>query len=580
MRRQTQREKLHERVRLLQVYEVFMRYGTDAAFDRGALGDVRRRMQNWLYRPEHPVEPLADPVKARLLLQELGPTYVKFGQIVSSRADSLPQEWEHELAKLQSDVKPFSAEEAREVVESELGAPPEKLYAHFSAKPLAAASLAQVHRATLEDGRDVVVKLQRPRIESKVKSDLQILRRAAHTMERRSASLRDIGIEQVVTEFGSTLLLELDYTIEAYNARRLAQNLAGIEGVHIPEIHRHLSTERVITMEFIDGVPATDRESIVGAGLDPVAIADAAVRASIKMLLIDGFFHADPHPGNVIVSLDTGVLTFVDTGMVGTLTLKQRFSLINLLTTAGQRDPLALAQALRGVSQPMEAPPRNGRAPDGGAFDRDFEQTITPMMDVEEGEKLQLAKIMSAALELLREHGLRPDPQLSLAMKAMTQAEEFTKVLYPPGSSASFVEKATAITRELVEQSITRDAVVGYARKQGMYAARQAAQNMPSLQEVAGLWIRQLRSGKFEVKVDTSDLDHQIDRVNDMARMSTWAIVVVGVLIGSAIAATAGTSGSLATIRHMALVSYAIATVIALLVVLVMGWRLIRGRRR
>ena len=138
MRRQTQREKLHERVRLLQVYEVFMRYGTDAAFDRGALGDFRRGMQNWLYRPEHPVEPLADPVKVRLLLQELGPTYVKFGQIVSSRADSLPQTWEHELAKLQSDVKPFSVEEAREVVESELGAPPERLYAHFSAKPLAA----------------------------------------------------------------------------------------------------------------------------------------------------------------------------------------------------------------------------------------------------------------------------------------------------------------------------------------------------------------------------------------------------------------------------------------------------------
>ncbi len=579
MRRQTQREKLHERVRLLQVYEVFMRYGTDAAFDRGALGDFRRGMQNWLYRPAHPVEPLADPVKVRLLLQELGPTYVKFGQIVSSRADSLPPDWEHELAKLQSNVKPFSAEEAREVVESELGAPPEKLYATFSAKPLAAASLAQVHRATLEDGRDVVVKLQRPRIEDKVKSDLQILRRAAHTMERRSGSARDIGIEQVVTEFGSTLVLELDYTIEAYNARRLAQNLAGIEGVHIPEIHRHLSAQRLITMEFIDGVPATDRESIVAAGLDPVAIADAAVRASIKMLLIDGFFHADPHPGNVIVSLDTGVLTFVDTGMVGTLTLKQRFSLINLLTTAGQRDPLALAQALRGVSQPMEATSRrDGDTPDGSAFDRDFERTITPMMDVEKGQTLQLAKIMSAALELLREHGLRPDPQLSLAMKAMTQAEEFTRVLYPPGSSASFVEKATAITRELVEQSITRDVVVDYARKQGMYAARQAAQNMPSLQEVAGIWIKQFRSGKFEVKVDTSDLDAQIDRVNDMARMSTWAIVIVGVLIGSAIAATAGTSGSLSTIRHMALISYAIATAIALLVILIMGWRLIRRR--
>jgi len=577
VRRQTQREKLRERARTLQIYEVFMRYGTDAAFDHGSLGDFRRWMQNRLYRPPVPVERLSTPVKVRLALQELGPTYVKFGQIVSSRASSMPLEWERELAKLQSQVAPFPPEEAREVIESELGAPPEKLYASFSPTPLAAASLAQVHRATLEDGREVVVKVQRPRIETKVTSDLQILRRAAHTMERRSASARDIGLEQVVTEFGGTLLLELDYTIEAYNARRLAQNLASVEGVHVPEIIRPLSRRRVITMEFIDGVPATHRDVIVAAGLDPVAIADAAVRASIKMLLIDGFFHADPHPGNVVVSLDTGVLTFLDTGMVGTLTLKQRFNLINLLTTAGRRDPLALAQALRSVSEPVET--RRGAVEvDARAFDRDFEQRITPLMDVEEGQKLEFARIMAVALDLLREHGLRPDPELSLAMKAMTQAEEFTRVLYPPGVSATFVEKATTMTRELVEQAVTKDAVVDYARKEAMFAARQAAQNLPSAQEIAGMWIKQLRSGKFEVKLDTSDLDLQLDRVSRMARLGAVAMIIVGVLIGSAIAATVGSAGSLSPIRHIALVSYAVATAIALLVILVMGWRLLRGR--
>jgi len=578
VRRQTQREKLRERARTLQLYEVFMRYGTDAAFDRGSLGDFPRWMQNRLYRPPVPVERLSTPVKVRLALQELGPTYVKFGQIVSSRASSMPLEWEQELAKLQSQVAPFPPEEAREVIESELGAPPEQLYASFSPTPLAAASLAQVHRATLEDGREVVVKVQRPRIENKVTSDLQILRRAAHTMERRSASARDIGLEQVVTEFGGTLLLELDYTIEAYNARRLAQNLAAVDGVHIPEIVRPLSGRRVITMEFIDGVPATHRDEIVAAGLDPVAIADAAVRASIKMLLIDGFFHADPHPGNVVVSLDTGVLTFLDTGMVGTLTLKQRFNLINLLTTAGQRDPLALAQALRSISQPVETRRDGTAAVDARAFDRDFEQRITPLMDVEEGQKLEFSRIMATALDLLREHGLRPDPALSLAMKAMTQAEEFTRVLYPPGTSATFVEKATAMTRELVEEAVTKDAVVGYARKEAMFAARQAAQNLPSVQEIAGMWIKQLRSGKFEVKLDTSDLDLQLDRVGRMARLGAVAMIIVGVLIGSAIAATVGSAGSLTPIRHVALVSYAVATAIALVVILVMGWRLIRGR--
>jgi siroheme synthase len=151
-------------------------------------------------------------------------------------------------------------------------------------------------------------------------------------------------------------------------------------------------------------------------------------------------------------------------------------------------------------------------------------------------------------------------------------------VLYPPGVSATFVEKATAMTRELVEDAVTKDAVVGYARKEAMLVARQAAQNLPSAQEIAGLWIKQLRSGKFEVKLDTSDLDLQLDRVGRMARLGAVAMIIVGVLIGSAIAATVGTAGSLDPIRHIALVSYAVATAIALLVILVMGWRLLRGR--
>jgi ubiquinone biosynthesis protein len=238
-------------------------------------------------------------------------------------------------------------------VQSELGAPPEQLYASFDPVPLAAASLGQVHRATLEDGSEVVVKVQRPRIEDKVRSDLRILAQAARTLERRTAWARELGVEQMIGEFGAALVRELDYTIEAYNARRLAQNLAAIEGVHVPEGFRQLSSRRVLTMEYVEGVPATRVDDIVAAGLDPVAIADAAVRASIKMLLIDGFFHADPHPGNVLVSLDTGVLTFLDTGMVGTLTLRQRFALINLLEPAGERDPLAIAKALRGLSQPL-----------------------------------------------------------------------------------------------------------------------------------------------------------------------------------------------------------------------------------
>jgi ubiquinone biosynthesis protein len=569
----TQRERVAERLRLLRVYEILLRYGSDAIFDRGAVGDVRRSMQTWLYQPDESLRRLRTPTKVRLLLQDLGPTYVKFGQIVSSRADALPSAWETELGKLQSDVRPFPADEARDLIVTELHAEPEELFESFDPRPLAAASLGQVHRATLQDGRDAVVKVQRPRIEEQVRSDLRILRQAAGTLERRTTWARELGLEEIVMEFGATLLLELDYTIEAYNARRLAHNLAGVAGVHIPEVVRPLSSSRVLTMEFVDGVRATDREAIVAAGLDPVEIADAAVRATIKMMLIDGFFHADPHPGNVVVGLGDGVVNFLDTGMVGTLTLRQRFSLINLLSTAAERDATELAKALVSLSRPI------GRAEvDEGRFEHDFERAIGPLMDVEDGEVLQLAKIMSRAVDLLREHELRPDPQLSLALKAMMQAEEFTKVLYPHGSSASFVDKATAMTEELVAKSLTRDAVVGFARRQALSAAREAAQHSPSVQEVAGIWLKQLRRGRFEVRVDASDLEPRIDQVHDIARLAVVALIVVGIVIASAIAATAGPMGSLDGLRRAALVTYAAATVVGASMICVLGWRLLRRR--
>lgn len=573
MRRETQRERMNERLRLLQVYEVLTRYASEAIFDRGSVGAFRRGVQTWLYSTDGPIERLEAPVKARLLLQELGPTYVKFGQIASSRAETMPSEWEHELAKLQSDVAPFPYDDVREIVADELGAPPEQVFAEFDPRPLAAASLGQVHRARLDDGRAVAVKVQRPRIEKQVRADLRILDRVARTLERRSAAAHESGVRGVVEEFGSTLLLELDYTVEAYNARRLARNLEGIGGVHVPGVIRRLSTSRVLTMEFCDGVRATGREAIAAAGLDPVAIADNAVRATIKMLLVDGFFHADPHPGNVVVDLETGVLTFLDAGMVGELTLKQRLNLIGLIFTAQGGDPLALAQSLRSLSVPFRA------SADDRAFEQAFVRRVGPMMDVPEGEKLPLAGMMTTALDLLRDSGYRPDPQLSLAIKAMTQAEEFTKALYPPGISSSFAEKASRMTRELLEEHVTADAIAGYAKRQALYAAREAAQNAPGVQEAAQMWLRQLMGGSLQLSLDTSGFDRQVDALRETTRWLIAALVLVGLLVASALAATTTLGGEWTHLGTFAMTTYAVTAVAALVAVLALGLRILRPRR-
>ena len=572
MRRETRQEQLAERLRLLQVYEVLMRYGTDSVFGRGRVGGLRRGVQSWLYSTNGPIEPIEPPVKARLLLQELGPTYVKFGQIASSRAETLPSAWEHELAKLQADVAPFPIEDVREIVADELGAPPEELFAEFDPHPVAAASLGQVHRARLADGRAVAVKVQRPRIEKQIRSDLRILARVSRAVERRSLAARENGVRAIVDQFGEALLLEVDYTIEAYNARRLARNLEGLTGVHVPEVIRPLSTARVLTMEFCEGVRATEVDRIAAAGLDPVGIADNAVRATIKMLLVDGFFHADPHPGNVVVDLETGVLTFLDAGMVGELTLKQRFNLLNLLFTAQGGDPLALAQALRSLSVPF-------RETDEHAFDHEYVRRIGPLMDVPEGGSLPLARMLSRSLDLLRDSGYRPDPQLAMALKALTQAEAFTSVLYPPGISGSFAQKASAMARELLVENVTPERVAGYARKEALYAAREAAQNAPTLQEAANLWLGQFRRGAFRIELDTSGLDRQIETLRSLLRPAVAALILVGLLVASAIASTTTIGGGWENVRRFAMASYAAAAIAAGIAVLVLTWRILTPRR-
>jgi len=570
MSRPTYRARIDERLRMMQIYEVFLRYGSDAAFDRGFAGDVRRGLQGFFYGVD--VEPLTAPEKVRLLLQELGPTYVKLGQIVSSRADTLPAEWESELARLQSDVRPFPAEQAREVIAAELGAPPEELYESFDPKPLAAASLGQVHRATLVGGRPVIVKVQRPNIEPRVRADLLILTRAARLAERRSATARESGAHEIIEEFGAALLLELDYRLEAYNARRLARNLEPLPGVAVPEVIRELSRQRVLTAEFVNGVEANDRDAIIAAGLDPEEIADNAVRGAIKMILLDGFFHADPHPGNVLVNLDTGVLTFIDTGMVGELGLRQRLHLVGLLYTSTKNDPLALAQSLRSLSKPF-------RATDARAFDAEFARRIGPLMDVPEGEKLDLAGIISTSMDLLRDAGYRPDPQLSLAMKALTQSAEFMKILYPPGHSGEFSTKAVEMTRELAADSLTEERVSAFAKKQGLYAAREALQQLPTLQEATNMWLRQYRAGRFEVKVDTSDLEPRIEQLRGIATTMTLGLVVVGVLIASAVAANAPQTGTFHWLRDAALAVCVVALCLATILILVLVSRAIRPRR-
>ena len=363
-----------ENLRFQQTYTIVHRYLADILASRTPFYRLRHRMQRWIYPEIKQTDDLTNPEKVRLMLQDLGPTYVKIGQMASSRAELLPPAYAAEFAKLQSTVRPFPYEQVVEMITKELKAPPDKIFASFEREPLAAASTAQVHRAVLPTGEQVAVKVQRPDIVPQVSADLGVMAEIAEVLLKRHVFSDSLDVQGIVSEFGDNVMRELDYQNEAYNARRLAYNMQSIPGVHVPVIYGKLTTSKILTMELVKGVKLTEVEQMDQTGLDRKQLARTFIRAIMKQVLIDGFFHGDPHPGNLLVNLDTGIIQFIDLGMVGEIDLQQRLSLGDLLFSLQNQDADGIASALLGVSVPFRA------TADTVAFRKAIEKVITRYM--------------------------------------------------------------------------------------------------------------------------------------------------------------------------------------------------------
>lgn len=302
--------------------------------------------------------------RIRLVLQDLGPTFVKLGQIASTRSDLLPADILVELKKLQDDVAPFPEAEARQMIEESLGAPVDQVFAEFEGKPLASASVAQVHRALLrvlpdEAPVQVAVKVQRPGIEALVARDLNLLYMLASLVERAIPESRIYRPTGLVQEFDRAITAELDFMLEAQNARRFAENFHDEPALRIPQVYGQASGKRVLTLEYLDGVKVT---LAVKQGADGRWIAENAVRIILKMVFEDGFFHADPHPGNILIlprpesgQYEPGqpvIIGMLDLGLVGRLSPRLRDLSVDLLMGAARNDPEAMADALMAIGKP------------------------------------------------------------------------------------------------------------------------------------------------------------------------------------------------------------------------------------
>lgn len=566
-----------ELVRLVRIQYTMVMHGIDAFFaGEGAVSTFRRNRQTWFWQPSVPLRPISQAERFRVLLEDLGPTFVKIGQLISSQGHGLPSEWLDELERLQSNVRPYPYEFARQRIVDELGAAPEELYAEFNKEPLAAASLGQVHRARLHNGRDVVVKVQRPGIRGQLRSDVRILVRMSSTLQRRTKWAESFDLTGIVVEFGSTLLRELDYEVEAYNARRLSRVLATVPGVRVPEVEYDLSSRGVLTLEFVPGVKSTNIDAIAAAGLDPEQLARNVVDGAVKMLMIDGFFHADPHPGNVFVDLDSGEVTMLDTGMVGELSLPQRVKLGSLMLTVSSGDIKGLAQTMKSLSVPF-------RETDDERYYQDFERKLTPYLDPPPGRRVQLVgRVLPLGIDVLRDGGYRFDPALTLAMKSMAQAEAITRALVPDWTGSNFTEVAVESLQRQARDAITYETVAEVAISQANFVVREVSEQLPSVTEGVLKWLGILQRGAVKVEVDTGALDKQIDRLQGVARMLTLGVLVVGLIIGSAIAAsTPQLEGStLEPVTDFAASVFTLSAIVGLAWVGISGIQLLLARQR
>jgi ubiquinone biosynthesis protein len=487
-------------------------------------------VQDLLFQDVEPIRSLTLPEKVRYMIQELGPTFVKFGQIVSSRTTDLPPEWQEQLQKLQSNVPPFSYERARQILIEELKDTPENLFASFEEEPLAAASTAQVHRATLHDGTQVVVKIQRPNIDVAVKADLNIINDLTKRVQRRQDWAKTLDLHGLFDEFGQSILYELDYRNEASNMGLLTRNMAQFEGIHVPHVYPDLTTKKVLTMEFLPGVKITDVERIEAAGLDRQALGQEFVRAMIKQSLFDGFFHADPHPGNVLVNLETGKIGFLDMGLMGELNRMQRMALGDILVSMVEGNGYSMGKAALRLSTPIP-----GTTVDEGAFLEAMERFGKRFL----GTPSSMNAAFDALQDMMRRYGLRLDRNFVLAFKTVMQADQIIRTLDPDMVFAKVaVESSAVLLRDQFNVETVSDMVV----QQVSRSAREVIYRAPSLVEATTKWLDQYEKGRFSVHVDTSDLTPQVKKLDRALTKSMdrliIGLVMVGWLVGAAIAST------------------------------------------
>jgi ubiquinone biosynthesis protein len=530
--------------RLREISSVLIRHGLGDLVRRTGVSTLLERTGQVLQWGQAGDSAHLEPQRrARLAFEELGPTFVKLGQMLSTREDLLPSTWTDELNKLYSQVVPF--EDLLPQIEQTLGRPPDEVFASLEREPYAAASIAQIHRATLASGAPVILKIRRPGISPKVDADLRILERIAHLAEQEIPEARRYRPVDVVGQLRRSLERELDLAVEARNTERFARNFAGDLGVLVPRVYWEWTSSSMNVQEHIEGIRGDDLHGIDSAGLDRKAIAARGVDAMLKMILVDGFFQADPHPGNVMC-LPGNRIVLIDFGMVGRLSPARRSQLVDLLAGFVRHDEETMLEVLLDW--------RGNEAVDEARLAADLGELAFDYSDAQLKD-LKIGTLLRRVSTILREHSIVLPADLALLFKALITLEGFGRQYDP---EFRLIDRAEPfLSRAMSERYQPVDALRRSQATLSDFLGLVAS--MP--RDLARL-VKDARHGRMRVELDLKRLDTFGDRVHRAMNRATMGIMTASLVIGSSIVMTVAggpTLFGMSLLTYCGLVGYLIA---------------------
>ncbi|MDB6028158.1 MAG: hypothetical protein JWM68_4381 [Verrucomicrobiales bacterium] len=484
-----------------------------------------------------PPEELADD------LEKMGPTYVKLGQILSSRADLLPERYLKALSRLQDKVKPFGYDEVERIVAAELGVRISKAFAEFKKEPLAAASLGQVHRAILRDARDVVVKVQRPEIRKQIAEDLEVLDEITTFLDEHIEAAHRYQLRKIFGEFQKTLIRELDYQQEAMHLTAIADSLAEFETIVVPRPVLDYTTRAVLTMDYIDGVKITDVSPVVKTEMNGAKLADDLFKAYLKQLLVDGLFHSDPHPGNVLLTPDNRI-ALIDLGMVGHTTPQMQEKLLKLLLAISEGRSDEAAEIAIQISETTEY-----------FDDVEFRRKIADLVAQHSEQSLAKIDVGRIILEIVRaagENGLYVPVELTMLGKTLLQLDTIGRALDDKFNPTEAVRRHVD---EILARRLKKDAT-----------PRKVVSSLLEMKDfVGGLPHRvnkildAVGNAELELKVRTTDVHFLMEGFQKVANRITTGLVLAALIIGAALLMQVQTPFTLFGYPGLAMVCFLLA---------------------